>query len=96
MAKPSWISGEDNVWLSEPPSIRENVDVMPAFLVYSTYNNGSVWWTGWKTYNRLWTALRYGMSLGKHSSHQNYVRNLKTNEIVWRSWEDENPYRGRV
>ena len=42
---------------------------------------------------KLWTCQRYGMFLGTNSNHKNFIKNIKTNEIVWRSWEDENPYR---
>jgi hypothetical protein len=65
------------------------------FVVYATYGSGQKWWTGWKTYSHLWSALRYGMFLGKNKDTINYVKNIRSGEIVWRSWEDENPYRIR-
>ena len=94
MPKPDWSTDDKKGWLSDPPLIPEDVNGIESFLVFTTYSSGTAWWAGHKTYSTLWSALRFGMSLGRHSHHQNYVKNLQTNEIVWRSWEDENPYRG--
>ena len=94
MSKPNWSKTTKSVWLSEPPKIlptRESE--ADGFVCYSTYGEGKQWYVGWKTYSKLWTCQRYGMFLGQNSNHMNFIKNLRTNEIVWRSWEDENPYR---
>ena len=97
MSKPSWTTKQKDVYLSDTPKkLPTRDDFNEAFLVYHTYGEGRKWWTGWKTYSHLWTALRYGVYLGRNKDNKQFVRNLKTNEIVWRSWEDENPYQHRV
>ena len=94
MSKPNWSKTTKSVWLSEPPKILPNQETEEdGFVCYATYGEGRQWYAGWKTYSKLWTCLRYGMYLMPNSQHKNFIKNIKTNEIVWRSWEDENPYR---
>ena len=93
MPKPNWGKPDKEVWLSDPPSSlprRENEQEI--FYCYTSYD-GNRWWGGWKTYQHLWTCLRYGTFLRKNKECKQYIKNLTTNEIVWRSWEDENKYR---
>ena len=95
MAKPNW-SKEPFFVTGKPTTSLEKVD--ESYTVYRSYTTGSnseIWWAGWKNYSQLWSALRYGMWSGYNKDHIAYVKNNQTNEIVWRSWEDENPYRGR-
>jgi len=97
MAKPKWNKSLKKVWLTNPPSVLPTMDTeADSFVSYSTYGEGKQWWSGWKTYTKLWSCLRYGVWLNQNSDHKSFVKNIKTNEIVWRSWEDENPYRDRV
>lgn len=94
MAKPNWSKTTKSVWLSAPPKILPtNETEEDGFVCYSTYGEGRQWYAGWKTYTKLWSCQRYGMYLMPNSEHKNFIKNIKTNEIVWRSWEDENPYR---
>lgn len=83
-----------DAFLTDKPVAEEHI-VDESYTVYQTYNESKIWWCGWKNYSHLWTALRYGMWSGYNKNHISYVKNNKTHEIVWRSWEDENPYRGR-
>tara|TARA_R110000824_G_scaffold395054_2_gene595334 strand:- start:2887 stop:3165 length:279 start_codon:yes stop_codon:yes gene_type:complete len=92
MPKPSWTK-KDFFVTDKPTASVEEVD--ESFTVYRTYATSEIWWTGWKNYSKLWSALRFGMGAGRNTDHIAYVKNNKTNEIVWRSWEDENPYRDR-
>ena len=93
MSKPSWIKEE--VFLTDKPHLPEH-EVQESFVVYQSYSvNSQSWYVGWKNYSYLWSALRYGMYDGKSKTCVAYVKNSKTNEIVWRSWEDEHPYRDR-
>ena len=94
MSKPSWTAPNKKVFLTDKPSVPEDA-VEETFVVYQTWDTGERWWCGWKNYSRLWSALRFGMMLNRNKDHMAYVKNTKTNEIVWRSWEDENPYRDR-
>ena len=96
MTKPSWKDPNKDVWVTDPPSIMpEDIDAhIENFLCYNGY--GQRWNAGWKTYSTLWACLRYGMHLGKNKNFHTCIKNLKTNEIVWRSWEDANPYRYRI
>lgn len=94
MSKPNWSKLVRLGWLTEAPSIAPTQETeVEGFVCYSTYGGGNQWWAGLKTYSYLWSCLRYGMFLGKNPNHKNFIKNIKTNEIVWRSWEDENPYR---
>ena len=94
MAKPNWSKTVTKGWLTQAPSILPTQETeVDGFVCYSTYGEGKQWYAGWKTYSKLWTCQRYGMFLGTNSNHKNFIKNIKTNEIVWRSWEDENPYR---
>ena len=96
MSKPSWKQAKQNVFLTDaPPHSLEDMDnYRESFLCFNGW--GGMWNAGWKTYSSLWVALRYGMHLSKNKKERTFVKNLKTNEIVWRSWEDENPYRDRI
>jgi hypothetical protein len=93
MAKPNWsTSVVKSAWLTDPPKVLPTVESeKDGFVCYSTF--GEEWWCGWKTYSKLWTCQRYGMFLGHNSNQKTFIKNIRTNEIVWRSWEDENPYR---
>ena len=93
MPKPNW-SDAHKVFLSDKPTLSTEV-VDESFTVYAGWASSKVWWAGWKNYSKLWSALRYGMGYGYNKNQLSYVKNNKTNEIVWRSWEDENPYRDR-
>jgi len=94
MSKPKWSKTTKSAWLSAPPKILPtNETEEDGFVCYSTYGEGRRWYAGWKTYTKLWSCQRYGMYLMPNSEHKNFIKNIKTNEIVWRSWEDENPYR---
>ena len=93
MPKPDWTQPEKKGFLTDTPNLPENAKE-ECFVVYQTWGQGQQWWCGWKNYARLWTALRFGMMINYNKDHMAYVMNTKTNEIVWRSWEDENPYRG--
>jgi hypothetical protein len=93
MSKPSWAI-PDKKWLTDPPKIEPNDNTeQEVFMCYTGYGDGDHWWGGWKTYVRLWSCLRYGTNLNRNPDCKQYIKNLKTNEIVWRSWEDENKYR---
>jgi len=97
MSKPNWSKQKKKVWLSNPPNVLPSRDTeMDGFVSYNTYGEGKKWFAGWKTYTALWSCLRYGVFLSRNSDYKTFVKNIKTNEIVWRSWEDENPYRDRV
>lgn len=97
MPKPNWGQSPKDVWLSNPPNILPTMDTeVDSFVAYSTYGKGEQWWSGWKTYTKLWSCLRYGVFLNRNNDYKTFVKNIKTNEIVWRSWEDENPYRHRI
>jgi len=92
MAKPNWSKSVKSVYLTDAPKALPTVEnEKDSFVCYSTF--GEDWWSGWKTYSKLWTCLRYGMFLGQNSNQKTFIKNIRTNEIVWRSWEDENPYR---
>ncbi len=94
MSKPSWTSPSDEVFLTNAPDDDFKYDNnVEAFLVYYWSSYNKKWFAGWKSYARLWSALRYGMGLHKNKEAIYCVRNLKTGETVWRSWEDENKYR---
>ena len=92
MAKPNW-SKEPFFVTDKPTASVEKVD--ESYTVYRTYCASEIFHAGWKNYTRLWSALRFGVYSGYNKDHIAYVKNNQTNEIVWRSWEDENPYRGR-
>lgn len=95
MAKPSWKSpNKKDVFLTDRPTLNE-LKVDESYTVYQSYGGGRLFWCGWKNYARLWCALRYGMNRGYNKTNVAYVKNNQTNEIVWRSWVDENPYRDR-
>ena len=104
MAKPDWNSNNE-AWFSDPPcNPMDKMTTIDTFVVCTTHRYGdassnpiiSKWYVGWKTYNQLWSALRYGMYLGKNKHSIQIVKNIATDEIVWRSWEDENPYRNKA
>ena len=94
MPKPEWTQEKKEVFLTNKPTTPMTSEE-ECYTVYQSWDTGHIWWCGWKNYSRLWSALRFGMVRGYNKTHQAYVKNTKTNEIVWRSWEDENPYRGR-
>ena len=52
---------------------------------------GKQWWMYYKIYDYLWTALKYGTAWMPPTPH--CVVNLRTDEIVWESWTDENKYK---
>jgi len=95
MSKPSWNDPKQNAFLTDAPqhSPEDMNTHRESFLCFNGW--GGTWNAGWKTYDKLWVALRYGMNLGENKNERIFVKNLKTNEIVWKSWEDVNPYRGR-
>ena len=95
MPKPSWKDPKkkDVFVTNQPTASVKRVD--ESFTVYSTWESSELWWCGWKNYTKLWSALRFGMANGYNKRQISYVKNNQTNEIVWRSWEDENPYRDR-
>ena len=94
MSKPSWGDTDNEVFLTDAPTKEfEDNDSHDAFLAYHCYSQTQKWYAGWKTYTTQWACIRYGTNLQKNKHAIYVVKNLKTNEIVWRSWKDENKYR---
>ena len=60
-----------------------------AFVVLVEWANG--FQAMWKTYSKFWSALRFGTDWIQ--DHPHCIVNLRTNEIVWQSWTDENKYK---
>ena len=80
------------VGLTEKPNCKET-DIDESFVIYRCWGNQDAerFYAYYKIYFAFWSALRYGV--GNWQNTRQYIKNMGTNEIVWRSWEDENPYR---
>ena len=94
MAKPNWTPTDPDVFLTDAPNKDFEVNESnEAFLAYHCWSDTQKWYAGWKTYSTAWACIRYGTNLSRNKHAIYIVKNLKTNEIVWRSWKDENKYR---
>ena len=61
------------------------------FLIFAEWGVGYKWVPMMRAYSALWTALKYGCP---YYNIAHYILDLSKNKIVWKSWEDENKYRG--
>lgn len=74
----------------EPTSPHRNTT--KGYVVCVTFDKGATWRFFHKTYETLWSCLRFGCEWFHVNSNPYYVMELSTGELVHKSWKDENKY----
>ena len=85
-----WEIQKPEAGLDEKPTTP--LDKRDGFMVYRECKWGGKarWNPHWRNYYTLWSALRFGTVWWSGQPH--YILDVEKNEIVYKSWEDENPY----
>ena len=69
-----------------------HIETAKGYVVCVSFSNGARWRFFHKTYETVWSCLRFGCEWFHINNNPYYILELDTGDIVHQSWKDKNKY----